>query len=474
MRNPESGHFDKLCREFQALDQAIPDADEEARLATWLEYAVKVALVGGELALSQWEQLTLEATTSKLSDRLQPIRYLDYLRSVFIPELADWSKANLGDPSPLTIVNPSRIDLEPVVCQEFERYDLTRVPSEFSAIKRRFAEVEDRRTAYWDISRLADFRAMQMSRLGWDDQKVVWAHSTEYVTMKNAQFIWYNRDPRGGIIYEHGLKYASALTFRAFMLEMSGTFVDRGTTTDATLAVALTSTAPTAYYHELIDTFGSLAHIPETLYTADIVIPVHNRSLAPLYRAAGVQPERLRSYREVANTRFETVVAPVLSASSSSKLEFINEAGHQMRRALLPKSADRIYISRRQAGARRMTNEALVETIFQSYGFTVLRLEEMTIELQFAYLSRARVIAGAHGAGLANIVFADKGVLVIEILPAWYPSTAFFNLSYGRHNRHIPLVGKSDSPGVAIPGAWSTPTAELEFVLRELRLAREI
>ena len=148
MRNPESGHFDKLCREFQALDQAIPDADEEARLATWLEYAVKVALVGGELALSQWEQLTLEATTSKLSDRLQPIRYLDYLRSVFIPELADWSKANLGDPSPLTIVNPSRIDLEPVVCQEFERYDLTRVPSEFSAIKRRFAEVEDRRTAY--------------------------------------------------------------------------------------------------------------------------------------------------------------------------------------------------------------------------------------------------------------------------------------------------------------------------------------
>jgi len=105
----------------------------------------------------------------------------------------------------------------------------------------------------------------------------------------------------------------------------------------------------------------------------------------------------------------------------------------QMRRRLLdgPASTDgsatgRIYVSRRDAKPHRrwIDNEPEVEALFASRGFAVVSMKECPLPEQVRLFSTARVVAGASGAGLADIVFTPPGshviTLVSDELMRWY------------------------------------------------------
>jgi len=89
-------------------------------------------------------------------------------------------------------------------------------------------------------------------------------------------------------------------------------------------------------------------------------------------------------------------------------------------RALTEASADasdRIYVSRSDASQRKMENEAAVEAALTARGFRICVLSETPLAEQIAAMSRAKVIVGAHGSGLAHIAVAQPGAKVIELLP---------------------------------------------------------
>lgn len=67
---------------------------------------------------------------------------------------------------------------------------------------------------------------------------------------------------------------------------------------------------------------------------------------------------------------------------------------------------ERIYVTRRGVGKRPLVNEAVIEDVFRSFGFTVLAPETLPIEDQIRIFSEARMIAGPRGSGLHNIVFS--------------------------------------------------------------------
>jgi capsular polysaccharide biosynthesis protein len=104
-----------------------------------------------------------------------------------------------------------------------------------------------------------------------------------------------------------------------------------------------------------------------------------------------------------------------------------------MRRRLLDgpastngRATGRIYVSRRDAKPHRrwIDNEPEVEALFASRGFTVVSMKECPLPEQVRLFSTARVVAGASGAGLADIVFTPPGshviTLVSEELMRWY------------------------------------------------------
>lgn len=86
-----------------------------------------------------------------------------------------------------------------------------------------------------------------------------------------------------------------------------------------------------------------------------------------------------------------------------------------------------IYISRRYAPSRNVTNERKLEDALQAIGFEIIHCENIPFAEQIKLFSQARTVVALHGAGLSNIAWAPSGLNVLEIFPNGY-----FNDCYAR------------------------------------------
>lgn len=95
----------------------------------------------------------------------------------------------------------------------------------------------------------------------------------------------------------------------------------------------------------------------------------------------------------------------------------------------------RLYLTRRTA-RRRVVNESELEPILARYGFEVVEAENLSLAEQIQLFSQAEAIAGPHGAGLTNIVFAPPGCKVFELFaetcvrPMYYQLADVIGQSY--------------------------------------------
>ncbi len=80
------------------------------------------------------------------------------------------------------------------------------------------------------------------------------------------------------------------------------------------------------------------------------------------------------------------------------------------------KKQNRIYISRGKADKRRIVNETKLFERLEQLGFKKYVLEDMTLDEQIELFYDAETVVSPHGAGLTNIIYADK-ISVFEIFP---------------------------------------------------------
>jgi hypothetical protein len=88
-----------------------------------------------------------------------------------------------------------------------------------------------------------------------------------------------------------------------------------------------------------------------------------------------------------------------------------------------------VFISRRKALGRRITNEEEVIEALTQLGFTTYLLEDMSYVDQVRLFAQAKVIVAPHGAGLTNLLFAENA-RIVELFGA-YVGREFANLSRG-------------------------------------------
>jgi capsular polysaccharide biosynthesis protein len=75
----------------------------------------------------------------------------------------------------------------------------------------------------------------------------------------------------------------------------------------------------------------------------------------------------------------------------------------------------RLYVSRSDAGKRRVTNEpALVERLAR-LGFEAVTLSDRSFEEQVELFRSAVSVVGPHGAGLTNLMFSAEGTVLVEL-----------------------------------------------------------
>lgn len=89
----------------------------------------------------------------------------------------------------------------------------------------------------------------------------------------------------------------------------------------------------------------------------------------------------------------------------------------------------RLYVSRRDATARRITNEAGLAAALESAGFETVVPSRLDFESQARLFAEASVIVGPHGAGLTNLLFAPPGATLVELWPSVRPLRHFSMLA---------------------------------------------
>ena len=207
--------------------------------------------------------------------------------------------------------------------------------------------------------------------------------------------------------------------------------------------------APSAeknYFHWLVDVIGRLGIINDRESIENIVI----NSGGSGYQARSLEYLGL-------NSRFVEVGYGQTVSSGEMLVPSLRRTGNHappkwavdfIRNTFLPKisalptSAARIFISRRGAKVRKIVNEDEVEGILSRNGFSILRMEDYTLEEQISLSSQADVILGPHGAGLTNSVFCKPNATLVEIFAPQYVGGLFYYLSSHAGARYLYLIGR--------------------------------
>jgi capsular polysaccharide biosynthesis protein len=125
------------------------------------------------------------------------------------------------------------------------------------------------------------------------------------------------------------------------------------------------------------------------------------------------------------------------------------------------KPTRRILVSRSRAAMRRLLNEDEVGQAMARFGFETVHLEELNFEQQVRLFHEAEFIAGAHGAGFANLLFTSRAK-VLELFAHDKFEPLYFFLAHSLGLDHQFLVG---SPQNRLED-FSIRVAVLEQMLR--------
>lgn len=90
---------------------------------------------------------------------------------------------------------------------------------------------------------------------------------------------------------------------------------------------------------------------------------------------------------------------------------------------------DLIYVSRKKARLRRTINEKSFKSLLNKNGFKTVILEDLSFKEQIDCFFNAKFVIATHGAGLLNLIFAQKGLHFIEIFPKKFRGTDFLRIA---------------------------------------------
>jgi len=138
-------------------------------------------------------------------------------------------------------------------------------------------------------------------------------------------------------------------------------------------------------------------------------------------------------------------------------LEDLNSLQNEFKHCIKPNKMRRVFISRRDKEGVKYISRGLdkkyeIERIFTNYNFEINYFEDLSFSEQIRICSEASVIAGFHGAGLANLIWASPGTKIIEIT----------NTRETRHFNHISEICSHD---YALYSTLS-PLVDLETLIR--------
>lgn len=223
------------------------------------------------------------------------------------------------------------------------------------------------------------------------------------------------------------------------------------------------------YYHWLFDVLPRLHLLEgvrpqiEKYALPEALSAVQLESL----RYAGVNPSQIFPLVRGRKVYCERLLVPSLPGSEGSvpdwTVQFLRSTFGAPSRGREPRR--KIYLSRADATERRVVNEPELITLLEARGFDVVTPGDLSFREQVRLFADADTVVGAHGAGLANLVFADDCRVVELFSPQYLRPDCYFTLcrQLGHHYRFL--------VGTATGGRWGDVTIHPKQLERTLEVA---
>lgn len=114
---------------------------------------------------------------------------------------------------------------------------------------------------------------------------------------------------------------------------------------------------------------------------------------------------------------------------------------------------NKIYISRDAAKYRKVLNEAQVWDIVKSFGYDVVKFEDLSLKEQIYTAASAKAMVSIHGAGLVNTLFMKPCSAVLEFRrDKIYHNQCFWHLGAAMKLNYYYLFGEPDNEALVIEG----------------------
>jgi len=214
---------------------------------------------------------------------------------------------------------------------------------------------------------------------------------------------------------------------------------------------ALWRSRKNGHYHTLIDNLPRLLSLRASPFAElDTIKLLCPGSLSPVesYLLERFCPENVEIFSPPAGPRYRLenlVFTPFKTRRFAGYLP--QRYAEPIRSILLPKRpstrAGRLFISRENAPKRTISNQPALCKALARRGFEKVILEDLPFEEQIQRFYDAEVIVGPHGAGLANMLFANPGT-VVELFPSPFLAPHYFYLSKSLGHRYAYWCGSRD------------------------------
>lgn len=220
---------------------------------------------------------------------------------------------------------------------------------------------------------------------------------------------------------------------------------------DGTVAV-LSGLSNSVYFHWMLDVLPRLELLRQAeidLATVDYFLvdsdrPFQKQTLEHL----GIPLEKTIAPADVPHLEARSLLLPSFPASISWmpewSLDFLRDTflpPHLRDETNTPHR--RLYITRNQAGVRRLINETQLVGVLETWGFETIDLEQFSVMEQAQLFAEAAIVLAVHGSGLTNLAFCQQGTTVVELFSPYYIYPCYWLVANWRHLRYSYLLGET-------------------------------
>ena len=136
--------------------------------------------------------------------------------------------------------------------------------------------------------------------------------------------------------------------------------------------------------------------------------------------------------------------------------------------APLPDAPERLYVARLDTTNRVIRNEEEVRQLLEGMGFTTIVPGYFSFDTQISLFKSARIVVGAHGAGMTNVAFCAPETIVLELIQSTYPVLMMNRIAQASQLRYHAECFQCESGYDVHQQDWLINIEQLETKLRTL------